>query len=162
VREGSTSKAHIVSLLRTTCVEGNPVVESENTWNEIQTFVATEEGKAKVIRLAELPEHLKRRHGRARAADLTSLAELKAAADTVLARSRDTILGVPIARVELETKVATALATTRVVLITGAAGCPAPAERAAWGAPDCLRFCAGLHPSCRGSGRNHLALHPIN
>jgi len=115
-------KATIVSLLRTTCTQGNADVEAENTWNALQSLTATAEGVAKIITLSDVPSDLRQKHGGARGTDIDKLKEMLEASETVLARSRDTIQGVPIPRVSLETEASEALATRRAILVTGGAG----------------------------------------
>lgn len=120
--EGSLHEVQILSLLRTTCSGGDPAAGAAATWDALNRITAFEEGKAKTFQLQELPQELKSRHALARAVDAKLIDDLRRDTETVLARSRDTVQGAAIERVELVTKISTALNAGRVVLITGGAG----------------------------------------
>jgi hypothetical protein len=119
---GGSHEAQIVSLLRTTCADAPPEAPAADSWNELCTLTAVGEGVAKTFRLADLPEPLRRRHSRARVADLQLLANLRRNSEMVIAGCRDTINGVALDRTELEADIADSLASSRVVLLTGPAG----------------------------------------
>jgi hypothetical protein len=120
--EGGLHEAQLLSLLRTTCAQGDPIAGAASTWSELFKITAFEEGKAKTFRLADLPQTLKSLHAASRAVDQKLLADLARDTKTVLARSRDTIQGAAIERTAIETQISTALNEQRVVLVTGGAG----------------------------------------
>jgi hypothetical protein len=119
---GGSHEAQIVSLLRSTCAESPPEAPAADTWNALCTLTAVSEGVAKTFQLADLPEQLRRRHSRARSADLLLLADLRRNSEMVIAGCRDTIKGVALVRTAIEADIADALASYRVVLVTGPAG----------------------------------------
>lgn len=120
--EGGSHEAQIVSLLRTTCADAPPEARAADSWNELCTMTAVGEGVAKTFRLDDLPETLRRRHSRARAADLQLLADIRRNSEMVITACRDTIKGVTLDRTALEADIADALDADRVVLLTGPAG----------------------------------------
>jgi hypothetical protein len=56
--EGGQHEAQLLSLLRTTCAQGDPIVGAMSSWSELFKITAFEEGKAKTFRLADLPQTL--------------------------------------------------------------------------------------------------------
>jgi energy-coupling factor transporter ATP-binding protein EcfA2 len=120
--EGGLHEAQLLSLLRTTCAQGDAVSGAANTWSELFKITAFEEGKAKTFRLTDLPQSLKSLHAASRTVDQKLIADLARNTQTILARSRDTIQGATIERTAIETKISTELNERRVVLVTGSAG----------------------------------------